>query len=132
MSFITYLTENDQTESNPRIKRRIRTIQEKYDECPHCKREIGEKELFLVDKSAEVWKHSISECGGLLRSSEEAEREAREFWSSFNDINEGPFGGRSDRDMAAKIALKALDQISKKYGVSMKDLMNTIHSKKKF
>jgi len=130
-SFIQFLVENDQMENFPRIVRRVRTIQETYEECPHCKREIGEKELFLVDKTSSIWKHSISECGGLLRASEEAENELKDFWVKFN-VNEGVFGSRSNEDEAAKVALKVLEQISQRYDVSLKELMNVIRRKKKF
>ena len=133
MGFIKFLAENDVSCTEfPRIVRRIRTIAEKYDECPHCKKEIGEKALFLIDKDADIWRHSSENCQGMVRMSEEAEKESLSFWKSFSqsdEINEGAFGTRQDIDQATKAAERLVHDVAKKYNVKAKDIVQALTGK---
>jgi len=70
-------------EEVPRIIRKEIMVPKIVDICPHCQQEIGEKEMFCANPEAKplVWKHS---CGGLVRSSKEAEQEAEEVLKNLN------------------------------------------------
>lgn len=67
----------------PRIIRKEIMVPTIIDICPTCNKEIGEKEVFASDIKTEptIWKHGP--CGGLMRSSKEAEEEAAEFLGNF-------------------------------------------------
>ncbi len=46
--------------------------------CPHCNEEIPERGgIVLEDETNMIWKHT--KCGGLMRSSVEAEEDAKKF-----------------------------------------------------
>jgi len=63
-------------ESVPRCMRKTMMRPEVVDICPHCKKEIGEKESFS-DDDGKTYVHGP--CKGRYRSSEQAEKEAKEF-----------------------------------------------------
>jgi len=72
-----------EADSYPHIKRKRRMVTEKFDECPVCSQEIGEKEMFYADPANDLWQHRV--CGGFMHPSPEAQQEADAFLKEFNE-----------------------------------------------